>query len=481
MASFVWYSQEITEVCTQITIFTSTIVPNSMKHKSIVYLCLSVLLSINVKAQSNSEENLQDKLYNLKDYVRDWSCEPYLKGSFKQKLEISLIDGKLILLSNYSKEDAIYFGFPEYAKAIIDLSSIRSITIQETDKQCAGIKIKTQVNGIKSIYKYRNSSVEVAMPKEAEFRERFGWTDNAIRLNKNSYFDERSQKVVKVIKQIAILSGNTQLDDAGITRTSGLSKQNVIKMKSLGGVSVIPCKVNGLNLNFIFDTGATNVSISMTEASFMFKNGYLDKSDIVGSSHFMDANGNVNEGVLINLKEIEIGTITLYNVRATVIKNNKAPLLLGQSAIKELGEIKVDLQNNTITILTGDSLDTLANTNTKIESGSTNQIIGVSKKIGKIEVAQFDLPNQYTWIDAKKACNDIGNGWRLPTKEELNLLYTNKIALGGFTDYNYWSSTEYDSDHALSYVFSSGVLYFYPKATSHLYVRPVRTYPKGVR
>ena len=51
--------------------------------------------------------------------------------------------------------------------------------------------------------------------------------------------------------------------------------QVVIKMKKQNGVNTIPCKVNGLNLSFIFDTGASDVSISLTEASFMYKNGFL--------------------------------------------------------------------------------------------------------------------------------------------------------------------------------------------------------------
>lgn len=68
--------------------------------------------------------------------------------------------------------------------------------------------------------------------------------------------------------------------------------QTIIKMKSEGGVSIIPCKVNGLNLNFIFDTGASDVSLSLTEASFMLKNGYLDSNDIIGTSDYLDANGN---------------------------------------------------------------------------------------------------------------------------------------------------------------------------------------------
>lgn len=42
--------------------------------------------------------------------------------------------------------------------------------------------------------------------------------------------------------------------------------QTVIQMKRQGGVSIIPCKVNGLQLSFIFDTGASDVTISLTEA-----------------------------------------------------------------------------------------------------------------------------------------------------------------------------------------------------------------------
>ncbi len=71
----------------------------------------------------------------------------------------------------------------------------------------------------------------------------------------------------------------------------------------------------------------------MTEATFMFKNDYLSKDDILGTSNYLDANGNITEGVNILLREVEIGGMKLYNVKASVVNNMKAPLLLGQSAI----------------------------------------------------------------------------------------------------------------------------------------------------
>lgn len=145
-----------------------------------------------------------------------------------------------------------------------------------------------------------------------------------------------------------------------ILKSVATYSQITIQMKKQGGVSVIPCKVNGLNLSFIFDTGASDVSISLTEASFMLKNGYLDKSDIIGTSNYLDANGEISEGIVINLREIEVQGLKLENIRASIVKKMDAPLLLGQSAISKLGKFQIDLVSNTLTINTGE-------TNFKIE------------------------------------------------------------------------------------------------------------------
>lgn len=33
------------------------------------------------------------------------------------------------------------------------------------------------------------------------------------------------------------------------------------------------------------------------------------------------------------------------------------------------------------------------------------------------------------WSDAKRTCADLGDGWRLPSKSELNILYKNRKKL----------------------------------------------------
>ena len=52
--------------------------------------------------------------------------------------------------------------------------------------------------------------------------------------------------------------------------------------------------------------------------------------------------GDVTVGTVINLKEVTFGEHSLKNVRASVVRNQKAPLLLGQSVLGRLGKIEID-------------------------------------------------------------------------------------------------------------------------------------------
>ena len=120
-----------------------------------------------------------------------------------------------------------------------------------------------------------------------------------------------------------------------------LNAQERIKMEKAGGIYKIPCEVNGLRMKFYFDTGASLVSISLKEALFMLENGYLSKADIIGTGKSSIADGSIVENTIINLREMKIGSKTLQNVKASVSNSLMAPILLGQSALKRLGEYKI--------------------------------------------------------------------------------------------------------------------------------------------
>ena len=125
-----------------------------------------------------------------------------------------------------------------------------------------------------------------------------------------------------------------------------------IPFTKAGGVTKVECTINNLPLNFIFDTGASDVTISQVEANFMYKNGYLDSRDIVGKKTYQVATGAIAVGTTIILKEIEFGGLILRDVRASVVETQNAPLLLGQTVLQRLGKIEIDNSQRILKITT---------------------------------------------------------------------------------------------------------------------------------
>lgn len=115
-----------------------------------------------------------------------------------------------------------------------------------------------------------------------------------------------------------------------------------IQMENDGGVYKMPCVVNGVKMKFIFDTGASKVCMSQSMAQFLLDGKYMSYDDIKGVGQSMVADGTVVNHALIVLRDIEIAGMHLHDIEATIIEGQNAPLLLGQSAIQELGKITID-------------------------------------------------------------------------------------------------------------------------------------------
>ena len=174
-------------------------------------------------------------------------------------------------------------------------------------------------------------------------------------IDNNSYlFDVKVSYKGRTLKQetISITTSNPRRQQTVSAGTSGTNRNKTVRMRKMSGNTyLISCKVNGLPLDFIFDTGASSVTLSRKQAQFMLRNGYLSKADIVGSSSYQTASGDIATGMVIKLRKIEINGLILNNVEATVINSDSAPLLLGQSALSKLGKIQIDYRHSTLTII----------------------------------------------------------------------------------------------------------------------------------
>lgn len=131
-------------------------------------------------------------------------------------------------------------------------------------------------------------------------------------------------------------------------RERHVTKHTKIRMVKENGVYYVPIEVNGLNLRFIFDTGASSISISSAEAVVMYRQGLITDDDILGASQMQDATGGISTGVVVNLRSVKIGDIILNNIQATVVDNIQAPLLLGQTALSKFGKVSLDYEHGYI-------------------------------------------------------------------------------------------------------------------------------------
>ncbi|MDC0272487.1 DUF1566 domain-containing protein [Crocinitomicaceae bacterium] len=100
-------------------------------------------------------------------------------------------------------------------------------------------------------------------------------------------------------------------------------------------------------------------------------------------------------------------------------------------------------------------------------------------------VAETQDQGTATWYEAQNLISNPSNhsvngqkfrDWRLPTKYELNEMYLQQLAVGGFAVSYYWSSTEIDISTAWIQDFGNGFQYNYGKNGFYPSVRSVRAF-----
>lgn len=111
----------------------------------------------------------------------------------------------------------------------------------------------------------------------------------------------------------------------------------------------LPIKINGIGLDMIFDTGASSTCITVAEAQYLYDKGLLSEDDMLNVQVYQTADGNISVGLRVVLREIVIGeSIRMSNVEALVVEDQQAPLLLGQSVLRNFREVSVDRENKVV-------------------------------------------------------------------------------------------------------------------------------------
>lgn len=104
-----------------------------------------------------------------------------------------------------------------------------------------------------------------------------------------------------------------------------------------GHFSITAILNNNTNVNFLFDTGASLVSLTSMDA----QNLGVDVNKLKYNFALSTANG-ISYGARINIDKIQIGSIVIENVEAVISKNGASDVsLLGMSFLSKLKQFSI--------------------------------------------------------------------------------------------------------------------------------------------
>jgi clan AA aspartic protease (TIGR02281 family) len=122
---------------------------------------------------------------------------------------------------------------------------------------------------------------------------------------------------------------------------SGPLETRIPLLKMSGGLIAPVIINNALKLNFIVDSGASDVSIPADVFASLVQANTVTQADITGNRNYKNADGEVFQSKTFVIRSLKIGNIEAPRVQAKVSPSN-APPLLGQSFLNRFKSWSID-------------------------------------------------------------------------------------------------------------------------------------------
>jgi len=130
------------------------------------------------------------------------------------------------------------------------------------------------------------------------------------------------------------------------------NKSNSIRLiKNKSGLYEIPILLNDvLKINFIFDSGASEVSISPDVALTLIRTGTIGENDWLPSQTYQFADGSTAKSKRFLLRKLVLGNFEISNIEVSISNSIEAPMLIGQNVMQKFGTITIDNENQLLII-----------------------------------------------------------------------------------------------------------------------------------
>ena len=199
--------------------------------------------------------------------------------------------------------------------------------------------------------------------------------------------------------------------------------------------------VSNVTQLFTDDLYVTPAWTDNTLVAFTYNTAYSNQVVATGTPTYTVSSGTLPTGLSLNTLTLNIGDTGPGGGKVFI-----TPSTAGNSTGKyfEAAPVAVEV---TRTWATGGN-------QSAVVSGADGTVIGTGAQ------NTIDIVNQAGNVEATSAavyCSELDFGgksdWFLPSKDELQALWTSKNIIGGFSNYTYWSSSEADASNAWTTVF----------------------------
>jgi clan AA aspartic protease (TIGR02281 family) len=113
-----------------------------------------------------------------------------------------------------------------------------------------------------------------------------------------------------------------------------------------GGTFLVPVQINNaLTLDFMIDSGASDVSVPADVVLTLVRTGTLQPNDFLGSQNYRLADGSIVPSERFRLRVLKVGNREIRDVVGTV-STLSGSLLLGQSFLSRLPSWSINNQTH---------------------------------------------------------------------------------------------------------------------------------------
>jgi len=135
-------------------------------------------------------------------------------------------------------------------------------------------------------------------------------------------------------------SGGGDRSERSALQRGGL--EAAVSLKQSGGTFLVPVTINNtVQMPFIVDSGASDVSIPADVVDLLMKIGTISESDFLGKRTYRLADGSTVPTPTFRLRSVKVGDRVLENVTGSIALGSGG-LLLGQSFLSRFRSWSID-------------------------------------------------------------------------------------------------------------------------------------------